>query len=161
MLTRNFGTSSLQVSALGFGAGHIGYDGVTESDAHALLDRALDLGINFIDTARGYGLSEERIGRWLPAHRDEVVLSTKVWLRRRGRHGLERGRGPESDDWPGTALRFSAFTPGVSTAIVGTSRTANLGAAGAAVERGPLPVTERARWENAFAPHAGVWAGEV
>ena len=78
MLTRNFGTSSLQVSALGFGAGHIGYDGVTERDAHVLLDRALDLGVNFIDTARGYGLSEERIGRWLPAHRDEVVLSTKV-----------------------------------------------------------------------------------
>ena len=27
--------------------------------------------------------------------------------------------------------------------------------------RGPLPVDERARWENAFAPHADVWAGEV
>lgn len=67
----------------------------------------------------------------------------------------------QSDDWQGTALRFSAFTPGVSTAIVGTSRTANLEAAAAAVERGPLPVTERARWENAFAPRAGVWAGEV
>jgi len=78
MLTRNFGTSSLHVSALGFGAGHIGDDAVTERDAHALLDRALDLGVTFIDTARGYGLSEERIGRWLPAHRDEVVLSTKV-----------------------------------------------------------------------------------
>ena len=293
MLTRNFGTSSLQVSALGFGAGHIGYDGVTERDAHALLDRALDLGINFIDTARGYGLSEERIGRWLPAHRDEVVLSTKVgygvegatdwsaaavtggvdealrtlgtdvldvvflhscplavlergeaaqallscvdagkvrvpgysgenealaWAAGAGvfgavqssvnladqrslrevlpeasRRGLgivakrplanapwrhserpvgvygetywlrlrELGLEPESDDWQGTALRFSAFTPGVSTAIVGTSRTANLEAAAAAVARGPLPVTERARWENAFAPHAGVWPGEV
>jgi aryl-alcohol dehydrogenase-like predicted oxidoreductase len=294
MLTRNFGTSSLQVSALGFGAGHIGYDGVTERDAHVLLDRALDLGINFIDTARGYGLSEERIGRWLPAHRDEVVLSTKVgygvegakdwsaaavtggvdealrtlgtdvldvvflhscplavlergeaaqallscvdagkvrvpgysgenealaWASGAGvfgavqssvnladqrslrevlpeassRRGLgvvakrplanapwrhserpvgvygetywlrlrELGLEPESDDWQGTALRFSAFTPGVSTAIVGTSRTANLEAAAAAVARGPLPVTERAQWEDAFAPHAGVWAGEV
>lgn len=293
MLTRNFGTSSLQVSALGFGAGHIGYDGVTERDAHALLDRALDLGINFIDTARGYGLSEERIGRWLPAHRDEVVLSTKVgygvegardwsaaavtggvdealrtlgtdvldvvflhscplevlergeaaqallscvdagkvripgysgenealaWASGAGlfgavqssvnladqrslrevlpgasRRGLgivakrplanapwrhserpvgvygetywlrlrELGLEPESDDWQGTALRFSAFTPGVGTAIVGTSRPANLEAAAAAVARGPLPASERARWENAFAPHTGVWPGEV
>ena len=40
MLKRNFGSSSLQVSALGFGAGHIGYDGVTERQAHELLDRA-------------------------------------------------------------------------------------------------------------------------
>jgi len=101
MLTRNFGTSSLQVSALGFGAGHIGYDGVTERDAHALLDRALDLGINFIDTARGYGLSEERIGRWLPAHRDEVVLSTKVG------YGVEGAR-----DWSAAAV-----TGGVDEAL--------------------------------------------
>ena len=39
MLKRNFGSSSLQVSALGFGAGHIGYDGVMERQAHELLDR--------------------------------------------------------------------------------------------------------------------------
>ena len=40
--------------------------------------RALDLGLTLIDTARSYGLSEERIGRHLARRRDEFVLSTKV-----------------------------------------------------------------------------------
>jgi aryl-alcohol dehydrogenase-like predicted oxidoreductase len=251
------------------------------------------LGITFIDTARGYGLSEQRIGSWLPAHREDVVLSTKVgygvegaadwsaaavergvdealatlgtdvidvvflhscpldvlqrgdavqallacveagkvrvpgysgenealaWAAAAGvfgavqssvnladqnsfrevlpvaaRDGLgvvakrplanapwrhadrpsgvygetywdrlrKMGLEPVADDWPGTALRFSAFSPGVSTAIVGTSNPANLEAAAAAVARGPLPDAERQRWEAAFAAHAGDWAGEV
>ena len=43
-----------------------------------LLHHALDLGLTLIDTARSYGLSEERIGRHLGRRRDEFVLSTKV-----------------------------------------------------------------------------------
>jgi aryl-alcohol dehydrogenase-like predicted oxidoreductase len=43
-----------------------------------LLNEVLDLGITLIDTARGYGLSEERIGRHLAQRRGEFVLSTKV-----------------------------------------------------------------------------------
>lgn len=78
MIFRQLGTSSLTVSALGFGAGHIDTTGLSEKAAHDLLDTALDLGITFFDTARGYGASEERLGRWLPPHRDRVVLSTKV-----------------------------------------------------------------------------------
>jgi aryl-alcohol dehydrogenase-like predicted oxidoreductase len=73
----------------------------------------------------------------------------------------EMGLEPDVDDWTGTALRFSAYSPGVSTAIVGTSNPANLEAAAAAVARGPLPDAERQRWEAAFAAHAGDWAGEV
>jgi aryl-alcohol dehydrogenase-like predicted oxidoreductase len=296
MLQRNFGDTALTVSALGFGAGHIGYDDVSERDAHRLLDRALDLGVTFIDTARGYGLSEERIGTWLShlgGHRGDVVLSTKVgydvdgaddwsaaavaggvdealrklgtdmidvvflhscpltvlqqgdaveallrcveagkvrvpgysgenealaWAGNAGVFGAlqssvniadqrsrsqvlpaaeESGLGvvakrplanapwrhterpvgvygetywnrlrrmgiePETDDWQGTALRFSAYSPGVSTAIVGTSQVRNLEAAAAAVGRGPLPDSERRRWENAFAQYAADWAGEV
>jgi aryl-alcohol dehydrogenase-like predicted oxidoreductase len=43
-----------------------------------LLNQVLDLGITLIDTARGYGLSEERIGRHIAHRRGEYVLSTKV-----------------------------------------------------------------------------------
>lgn len=53
---------------------------VTESDAARMMDRALDSGVNFIDTANVYnqGLSEEITGRVLGARRQRVVLATKV-----------------------------------------------------------------------------------
>ena len=293
MLQRPFGTSGLSVSALGFGAGHIDSHQLRDAEAYALLDHALDLGVTFFDTARGYGASEQRLGRWLTGRRDRVVLSTKVgydipgrpdwsagavtdgvdralrvlgtdlldvvflhscdlatlqrgeaiealrtcqeagklrvagysgenealaWAAASGHFGAlqtsvnladqhsaravlpsaaERGLGvvakrplanapwrhterphgvygetywlrlremgvrPAVDDWTGTALRFTAFTPGVATAIVGTSSPAHLDAAAAAVGRGPLPAEERGRWVDAFARHAGDWPGEV
>jgi aryl-alcohol dehydrogenase-like predicted oxidoreductase len=78
MQQRDFGNTGLKVSALGFGAGQIGGESLDESAAGALLNSALDCGITLIDTARGYGLSEERIGRHLAHRRSEFVLSTKV-----------------------------------------------------------------------------------
>lgn len=78
MILRQPGGSSLNVSALGFGAGHIDATDLSGRDASDLLHAALELGINFFDTARGYGASEERLGRWLVPHRDRIVLSTKV-----------------------------------------------------------------------------------
>src|SRR6185295_18171863 len=75
---REFGTTGLVVSALGFGAGQIGDESMGEVQAGALLNAALDLGITLVDTARGYGLSEERIGTHLAHRRQEFVLSTKV-----------------------------------------------------------------------------------
>src|SRR5688572_13935144 len=75
---RHFGTTGLDVSPLGFGAGHIGDPAMEESEFAALLGAALDAGIRLVDTARGYGLSEERIGRHLARRRDEFLLSTKV-----------------------------------------------------------------------------------
>lgn len=108
---------------------------------------------------RGLGVVAKRPlanAPWRHSERPAGVYGETYWLRLR-----ELGLEPESDDWQGTALRFSAFTPGVSTAIVGTSRAVNLEAAAAAVARGPLPDAERARWEKAFAPHAAEWTGEV
>jgi aryl-alcohol dehydrogenase-like predicted oxidoreductase len=78
MQQRDFGNTGLRVSALGLGAGQIGGESLDESVAGALLNAALDCGITLIDTARGYGLSEERIGRHLAHRRSEFVLSTKV-----------------------------------------------------------------------------------
>jgi aryl-alcohol dehydrogenase-like predicted oxidoreductase len=78
MILNPLGHTGLRVSALGFGAMHINDARTTEAEAGALLNHALDLGIKLIDTARGYGLSEERIGRHLAHRRSEFVLSTKV-----------------------------------------------------------------------------------
>ncbi len=78
MQTRDLGKSGLRVSALGFGAMHINDERVSEAAAAALLNKVLDLGITLIDTARGYGLSEERIGRHLAHRRSEFVLSSKL-----------------------------------------------------------------------------------
>lgn len=85
---RPLGRTGLSVSPLGFGAFKIGrnvgikypsgYELPDEDEVRRLLDAVLDLGINLIDTAPAYGLSEERIGRALAARRDEFILSTKV-----------------------------------------------------------------------------------
>ncbi len=78
MILNPLGHTGLQVSALGFGAMHINDERTTDAEAGALLNHVLDVGINLIDTARGYGLSEERIGRHLAHRRQDFVLSTKV-----------------------------------------------------------------------------------
>jgi aryl-alcohol dehydrogenase-like predicted oxidoreductase len=75
---RSFGTSGLNVSPLGLGAGTLGDPGLSEKSAERLLHLALDLGVTLIDTARSYGRSEERIGKYLQGRRNGVILSTKV-----------------------------------------------------------------------------------
>lgn len=78
MLHRPFGATGVTVPALGFGAMQIGAPDVSEADAERALNAALDLGVTLIDTARSYGESEARIGRYLSHRRSELVLSTKV-----------------------------------------------------------------------------------
>lgn len=78
MIYKELGKSGLKVSALGFGAGEIGDYNISDSQVEKLLNTALDLGINLIDTARGYYASEERIGKFISHRRDEFILSTKV-----------------------------------------------------------------------------------
>lgn len=75
---RRFGATDMEVSILGFGAGQIGDINISDQEVDRLLNRVLDLGITLIDTARGYGASEERIGRFISHRRKEYVLSTKV-----------------------------------------------------------------------------------
>jgi aryl-alcohol dehydrogenase-like predicted oxidoreductase len=78
MPLRPFGQTGLTVSALGLGGGQLGSSRLPEADAERLLNLAVDLGITFIDTARGYGESEARLGRCLAHRRQHLVLSTKV-----------------------------------------------------------------------------------
>lgn len=93
---------------------------------------------------------------WRHTHRPTGIYGETYWdrLQRMGLH-------PADGDWAGTALRFSAFAPVVSTAIVGTSNKRNLTAAATAIDKGPLPPPERERWEQAFAPYDGKWTGEI
>jgi len=78
MKMRAFGKSDIKVSTLGFGAGHIGESNLTEAEISNLLNSVVDLGINLFDTARAYGLSEDRIGKHLAYRRNEIIISTKV-----------------------------------------------------------------------------------
>lgn len=78
MILNPLGHTGLTVSALGFGAMHINDERTSDAEAAALLNGVLDAGITLIDTARGYGLSEARIGRHLAHRRQAFVLSTKV-----------------------------------------------------------------------------------
>jgi NDP-hexose C3-ketoreductase / dTDP-4-oxo-2-deoxy-alpha-D-pentos-2-ene 2,3-reductase len=83
---RRLGKNGVFVSPLCLGTMNFGWH-TSEKDSHALMDRALDLGINFFDTADVYGwavargATEEIIGRWLAqgGRRDSVVLATKVY----------------------------------------------------------------------------------
>ncbi|MBI3960266.1 MAG: aldo/keto reductase [Chloroflexi bacterium] len=80
------GRTGLSVSRLCLGTMNFGTR-TSEADSHAVMDRALELGLNFFDTANRYGrdvsngFTEEVIGRWLAqgGRREQIVLATKVF----------------------------------------------------------------------------------
>ncbi len=104
MLYRKLGRTGLKVSPLCLGTMNFAWK-TDEPDSHAIMDRALELGINFFDTADVYGWggqkgdTERFIGRWWKddaRKRDDVILATKVyhalpethWEPNRGTPGL-------------------------------------------------------------------------
>ena len=87
-----FGKTGLNVSRLGIGLSEIGFN-LTRDDldqAARVMNSALDAGINFLDTAACYDLSEELLGEAVSHRRDEFVLVTKAG------HFMPRGEG---EDW--------------------------------------------------------------
>ena len=87
MKYKNLGRTGLKVSRLCLGTMNFGPQ-TSEADAFAIMDRALELGINFWDTANGYGgkrgegVTEQIIGRYFAqggGRREKVVLATKVY----------------------------------------------------------------------------------
>lgn len=85
----HLGRTGLEVSRLCLGTMNFGPE-TSERDSFAIMDRALELGFNFFDTANVYGwemgegVTEQIIGRWLDqggGRRDQVVLATKVYGR--------------------------------------------------------------------------------
>jgi len=76
---RRLGKSEIKPTALGLGGGHLGWEHLSERNSIDTIHHAIDLGINFIDTAPAYGLSEERIGKALKGEwRERAYLQTKV-----------------------------------------------------------------------------------
>jgi aryl-alcohol dehydrogenase-like predicted oxidoreductase len=79
---RPLGQTGLPVSEIGFGAwgiGGSGWIGAQEDESVRALHRAIELGVNFIDTARGYGESERIVGHVVREHRgDPLYVATKV-----------------------------------------------------------------------------------
>lgn len=79
--TAILGRTGQEVTRLGFGAMEIRGAprgrAVTDEQAETILNAVLDAGINFIDTARSYGLSEQYIGKYIADRRSEYFLATK------------------------------------------------------------------------------------
>ena len=109
MNTIPLGQSDLQVTPICLGTMTFG-EQVSEQDAHAILDRALERGLNFIDTAEmyavparaaTYGATESIIGRWLasrPGARSRIVLASKVAGPSRGMPWIREGSGMTAAD---------------------------------------------------------------
>ncbi|MDX1514489.1 MAG: aldo/keto reductase [Gammaproteobacteria bacterium] len=99
MKTRTLGRGGLEVSALGLGCMgmSIAYGVPDDEESIATIHRALDLGVNFIDTSDAYGngVNETLIGKAIARRRDEVVLATKFGNRRNAPDGRNVDGRPE------------------------------------------------------------------
>lgn len=90
MTYRRLGDSGLVVSAVGLGGNNFGLH--LDLDAtRAVVDAALDLGVNLIDTSDSYGTSEEVLGEVLDGRRADVVIATKFGSDLHGANGPDWG----------------------------------------------------------------------
>jgi predicted aldo/keto reductase-like oxidoreductase len=69
------GKTGMMVSRIGFGG--IPIQRLSEGEAISVVNRCLELGVNFVDTANAYSTSEERIGKAIAGRRKEIILATK------------------------------------------------------------------------------------
>src|SRR5262252_10218877 len=94
MEKRQLGKTGMQVSVLGFGGSEIGFEGAAAATVARLLHRALDAGLNLIDTAECYMNSEELIGEAVSGRRKDYYLFTKCG----------HSAGMASEDWAPSSL---------------------------------------------------------
>ncbi|WP_040697316.1 aldo/keto reductase [Nocardia vinacea] len=112
MQYRTLGRTGVQVSTLALGAMNFGRIGrTTQDEATAMVDAALEAGINLIDTADRYsdGESEEMVGKAIADRRDDIVLATKASMPM----GTERNHQGGSRRWLVTELDNSLRRLGV------------------------------------------------
>jgi aryl-alcohol dehydrogenase-like predicted oxidoreductase len=112
MQYRTFGRTGVQVSTLALGTMNFGARAhTTQEDATAIVDAALEAGVNLIDTADMYGAgeSEEMVGRAIAGRRDDIVLATKATMPM----GDERNHRGSSRRWLVTELDNSLRRLGV------------------------------------------------
>ncbi len=112
MQHRTLGRTGVEVSTLALGAMNFGSIGrTTQEEATAIVDAALDAGINVVDTADMYGRgeSEEMVGRAIAGRRDDIVLATKAFMPMTD----ERNHKGTSRRWLVTALEDSLRRLGV------------------------------------------------
>src|SRR5258707_7274252 len=122
---RELGQTGLQVTTLGYGAmelrGAPRARDITEAQAEAILNGVLDAGINYIDTSIDYGLSEERIGRYISHRRGEYHLASKCGCLV-GAPPTPRGQGgstssPATTSWRGANPDLLRRRPTISTSL--------------------------------------------
>jgi len=91
MQYRQLGKSGIRVSTIGLGTNRFGHERMPQEEVTRTLDAAVDLGINFLDSADIYtgGRSEETIGVALKGKREKFVIATKFYNR----------TGPGQNDW--------------------------------------------------------------
>ena len=76
---RNFGKTNMKIKRVGFGG--IPIQRITQEDTNKVVDELINQGVNFIDTARGYTVSEEYIGNALVGRREKFYIATKSMSR--------------------------------------------------------------------------------
>src|SRR5215469_3747161 len=103
---RTLGNTGLKVSVIGLGGSEIGYQDIAQKIVDTIVHRALDAGVNVIDTAECYADSEQLFGRALGKRRSEIVLMTKCG------HAMlasaaDRGGGFARSEWDRAMLEAS------------------------------------------------------
>ncbi len=141
MIYRRLGRTGIKVSVIGYGA--IKLPLLSEAAATATISRALDLGVNFIDTARNYGDSERKIGVATRGRRDEFFIATKTSQR--------TARGAKDD------LRTSLMELGMDRIDLWQLHTVSDPSSYAQV-MGPGGALEAMRWaqEEGLVDHVGI-----
>ena len=103
MVRRPFGKTRLSVTALGFGAGPIGYLATEQKQVESIVNTLVDGGVNFIDTAAAYHGSEEALGKVISRRRKELILVSKC--------------GQQFQDLPGKAWSAEVVTATVDRSL--------------------------------------------
>lgn len=75
---RNFGKTDMKIKRVGFGG--IPIQRITQEDTNKVIDELVNQCVNFIDTARGYTVSEEYIGNAIEGRRDKFYIATKKYV---------------------------------------------------------------------------------